>query len=54
VREAPIVKEKVAMGFEGNILPVDESLGLNMAKDACVSIVLIIVCESMLAYSGKV
>jgi hypothetical protein len=39
-------------GFEDNILPLDESLGLNMTKDACVSTVLIIVCESMLAYSG--
>jgi hypothetical protein len=40
------VKEKVAMGLRAISSSIDESLGLNMTKDACVSTVLIIVCEA--------
>ena len=33
-------------GFEGNIPPIDEWLGLIMTKYECVSTILIIVCEA--------
>lgn len=48
------MKEKVGDGFEGNILPIDESLGLIMTKYECVSTIIDHRLRSMLAKSRTV